>query len=774
MTRNTKNNVLAAGLIVALLCGASLAARAAEEPVKPEHRAANPPRGASVAATESPGADTLIQLGLADARQRLQEMLAQREARYQAWGRPRVNVKIDPTTINHREGFRIAVVDGQIAITGGGYGGAIYGVQELGRLLEKHETMPANLKVEDQPDFPIRGATIYFMNTYLSPIPEYFHDRELLTRYLDYLHENRFNTLFVWHGHLFSQIMELPEYPDATTLSKEELAKNEAQFRWLTDECAKRNIDVLLHFYNILIPTDLAKARGIPSSYDKPNEFVSKYIGYTLERFMRQFKSVGLYICPGEALDREHQRDWFRDVIFAAAKRSGQHPLLVVRAWHCSTELLQSCREDYDRVYTELKHNDELVVSPYAELRHKGMLSKGLRHIANMHLNADVTPFRWGSWRYIHEIVNDWKTTGLSGGEIQHLVNWPWRGPSDKNRGNWPYTMDKLEPHQKLGDKSGKKLIIYERDWIWYDAFARYLWKVERDPEQDQAYWRSRLEAKFGTAEAAEALDDWYRLAGPILPNLNNLNGQISGYATTATANMTAMNTLVKDYSHYWLRPLDPWAFARYREKFGLEKPWLSAPKSRPGENTEIPYPTRVFYYVQKKLAGEDLSHYVTPDRLTETLVEMAEESLAWAKKAERAATKNKEEAARFVTDSEALILVARMYRHFHAAAIAKRLIMDTGDKEKYAAEFLREMDATLTEYEKLRGLTAGTYMFCNELKPINLNWDFGLDTLRKDFAEQKAWLKSFSKETAAPASPPSKTNPKQTPKEKKDDPVIE
>jgi hypothetical protein len=45
------------------------------------------------------------------------------------------------------------------------------------------------------------------------------------------------------------------------------------------------------------------------------------------------FPSVGLYACPGETLKSGCQLEWFRDVIFDAAKQSGKHPVIVIRDW---------------------------------------------------------------------------------------------------------------------------------------------------------------------------------------------------------------------------------------------------------------------------------------------------------------------------------------------------------------------------------------------------------------------------------------------------------
>ena len=45
----------------------------------------------------------------------------------------------------------------------------------------------------------------------------------------------------------------MPKYPEAGDLTPDESRRNQAQFRWFIQECARRNIRVLLHFYNIHI-----------------------------------------------------------------------------------------------------------------------------------------------------------------------------------------------------------------------------------------------------------------------------------------------------------------------------------------------------------------------------------------------------------------------------------------------------------------------------------------------------------------------------------------
>jgi len=55
----------------------------------------------------------------------------------------------------------------------------------------------------------------------------------------------------------------------------------------------------------------------------KPTPLLKDYTGYCIERFVSEFPSVGLYICPGESLELEQTPGWINDVIFAAVKRAG-------------------------------------------------------------------------------------------------------------------------------------------------------------------------------------------------------------------------------------------------------------------------------------------------------------------------------------------------------------------------------------------------------------------------------------------------------------------
>ena len=247
--------------------------------------------------------------------------------------------------------------------------------------------------------------------------------------------------------------------------------------------------------------------------YSKPNDFVKKYVRYALGRFLSEFHSVGLYVCPGEALNQQYTAEWIRDVILAAAKDSKQNPTIVVRVWGLDADGFKKlCVPEYENLYTELKHNVEMIVSPVPDPRHAQWKNVAKKHIVNLHEVADIKPFRWGSPLFIHEMVSEWKKAGLDGAECYGLISW-----------RWPYSLDKLEPQQTSFWPQGKKLLSFERDAIWFEALGRYLWKVDRPRQEEAAYWTGRFAEQFGNETAGRQILEWYDTTGPVLPGLQNL-----------------------------------------------------------------------------------------------------------------------------------------------------------------------------------------------------------------------------------------------------------
>ena len=655
--------------------------------------------------------------------------------------------------LGHPEAFRIRSADGKTTVEGGSCVALCYGV----RAWLEDEYEPEQM---DKPDFEIRGTTLWLggevVGGRIAPYRSgfdatrlpWFFDRVFMTRYLELLAAARYNTLFVWASHPFPYILDLPDYPGATKLTPEQLRQNQEQFRWFTAECARRGIRVLLHFYNIHLPETLAdKFRAHPSwgaaAVTKPTPESARYYKYVLARYFREFESVGLYICPGETLGTAHQLAWFRDVIFAAARESGQNPPLVLRDWTMDMGFRAQIGGLYENCYSELKHNDESFTSPVPDRRHEQWRGVLKGHVVNLHgPPMDLQPMRWGSPVLIRETVSQWRSLGfVKGAEVYALSCF-----------DWPLTQDKLEPkqHGYREQVQGRTLLSLDRDAIYLHAFGRYLWRSRRDEQAERTYWQNYLARKFQSPEVGKLLYQWYVMTGPISPGMQNLTAVKFGnfWATVMLQNQAVDQILnarqqIDDVpvtltrpagltgQLYYSQPVDLGFFQRYQARYAL--PALTQRLSMP-----------VAQYARELEAGRTVTDAMTPDRVCDLLCELAAEALATARAAQQAgqATAAAEELGRFVSDSEMYLLATEALRHKVRAAILKARLLQNG-KADLGEAFLKHLEQSVAVYEKLAELTSRTYRHGNDLMGRHWNKE-GLAEFRQDLAAQRKWLEAF------------------------------
>src|SRR5690606_19429766 len=79
----------------------------------------------------------------------------------------------------------------------------------------------------------------------------------------------------------------------------------------------------------------------------------------------------------------------------------------------------------------------------------------------------------------------------------------------------------------------------WQRDWIWFEAWARYAWNPDVSPQEDRAYWISRLAERFGSTNAAAKLLDAFNEAGEVAPMLIRRFGITEGNRQTLSLGMT-------------------------------------------------------------------------------------------------------------------------------------------------------------------------------------------------------------------------------------------
>jgi hypothetical protein len=694
--------------------------------------------------------------------------------------------------LGHLEAYRLTRGEGgEVVIEHQSPLGAIYGA------LAVVENEAADGRIE-RPDFAVRGSTLCLMNyntggydtEFSKKKAPWFFDRDLMTSTLDTFVAARLNTLFLWADHLFPYLLELPKYPEACELSPGELRSNYEQFLWLTTECQRRGIQVLLHFYNIHVSAPFAAAHGIEKAPTKPTPLLCDYLRYALTHYFAEFPNVGLYICPGETLKPEDQLEWFREVIFAAAIESGKRPLLVIRDWMMDMDFRGRLTELYDNVQSELKHNDESFTSPFPDVRHLDWENQATGHVVNAaHGPAmDLVPMRWACPTFIQEASANWKKLGfVTGVGFYGLSFW-----------DWPHTLDKVESDGGMSPKPGSpRLLTLDRDALYYAAFGRYLWQSSRDPQVEQTFWDGWLASRFGSEEVGRLLTTWHTVTGPISPGMQNVTATIFGnfWPSVYLLNQWVDSILSsrkrigekpatltiptgKSGLTYYSQPVDAWTVERYECEFGpldTSKPIETYPefekyKSRMGiPDLEHRISMPVMEYAARLNARQAVTEAMTPDRLCDLLVELSEEGLGLARRALNAGAlpETRPELERFVSDSQMYVLSTKALRHKVLAAILKgRMLLDSdgalGTVEVLMKPFLEHMEASVVVYRELVDLTVTTYYrgdrepgaILHEQREMPFNggphWQETLPQFEEDLRRQQLWMQSVTKPALA------------------------
>jgi hypothetical protein len=445
-----------------------------------------------------------------------------------------------------KEAFLLRRVGNTILVVGYDSSGVLYGAMELASRVRAAHALPAALDYEDHPRLKLRGTAIGMQKpeiTYEGAEYDYrytpeefpfFYDKAAWTKYLDQLADERINTLYLWNGHPFTSLLKLPKYPEAQELPTAQLEQNIEMFRWLTTEADKRGIWVLQGFYNIHLSHTFAKAHGVPFHLSAPTPLASEYTRYCISEFIRQYPNVGLFMTLGEALGPHYGAEWLaktiipgvRDGLAEQAKELGHavpEPPIVVRA-HATDiyDVMAAAKPLYGNIDTMFKWNGESLTwtnvrGPVKDEFEKLVAASNIE-IANIHLLSNLEPFRWGDPDFIRQTILNFVGIGIGGAHVYPLRYW-----------DWPYTADNTTP----------RLMQTDRDWIWYQSWARYAWNPDRDPAKEHAYWVGQFAERFGNAEAGEHLLAAYELSGICAPKLLPRIGITEGNREVLSLGMT-------------------------------------------------------------------------------------------------------------------------------------------------------------------------------------------------------------------------------------------
>ena len=595
-----------------------------------------------------------------------------------------------------KEGFSITSTKGVIIIQGTDNSGALYGCLELANRIKATKKLPENISFTDQPEMVLRGSCIGVQKpTYLPGrgvyeypyTPETFpwlYDKKLWIKYLDSMVENKMNSLYLWNGHPFASLVKLKEYPFAVEVDDAIFKKNEEMFSFLTTEADKRGIWVIQMFYNIIVSKPFAEHYKIKTQdRNRPIiPYIADYTRKSIAAFVEKYPNVGLMVALGEAMEGVGQDDidWFTKTIIPGVKDGlkalgkTEEPPIVLRAHDTDApSVMEAALPLYKNLYTEAKYNGEALTTytprgPWAEL-HRKLASLGSVQIENIHIMANLEPFRYGSADFIQKCVL--AMHNVHHGNGLHLY-------PESSYWDWPYTADKTSP----------RLLQIDRDWIWYKTWARYAWNCHRNRNDEINYWSNVIGSKYGTdPKNGRNILTAYEQAGEIAPKLLRRFGITDGNRQTLTLGMF-MSQLINPY------------------RYGLFTLLY---------NSEGPEGEMLTEYAEKEWKKE--KHIgETPVQVINEVKEHGQKAVSAIESAAPSIKNNKEEFARIKNDMHIYDALANNYAEkAEAALLVLRYKYSNDIKDLQKA--LPHLEKSLLFFKKLVDLTKNTYLYANSMQ---------------------------------------------------------
>lgn len=596
-----------------------------------------------------------------------------------------------------KEGFTISSAkEDIIIISGSDYSGALYGCMELADRIRTSGKLPDHISFSDAPQMVLRGECIGLQkSTYLPgrKVYEYpytpetfpwFYDKALWIRVLDSMVMNRMNSLYLWNGHPFASLVRLKDYPYAVEVDDATFKKNEEIFSFLTKEADRRGIWVIQMFYNIIVSKPFAEKHGIVTQ-DRNRPIIPLIADYTrksIAAFVEKYPNVGLMCALGEAMEGVGQDDidWFTKTIIPGVKDGlkalgkTEEPPIVLRAHDTDApSVMAAALPLYKNLYTEAKYNGEALTTytprgPWAQL-HQKLAGLGSVQIENVHIMANLEPFRYGSPDFIQKSVQ--AMHNVHHGNGLHLY-------PQASYWDWPYT----------ADKTNQRLLQIDRDWIWYKAWSKYAWNANRDSVEESNYWGNELAKRYGTdLSQAKNILEAYEQQGEIAPKLLRRFGITDGNRQTLTLGMF-MTQLINPY------------------RYGLFTLLY---------NSEGPEGEMLTEYAEKEWKKE--KHIgETPVQIINEVKDHGAKAIAAIEKASLSVKLKKDEFARLKNDMHIYNALANNYAEKASAALdvlRYKYSNDINDLEKG----YRHLQKSLDWYKKLVDLTRNTYLYANSMQ---------------------------------------------------------
>ena len=592
------------------------------------------------------------------------------------------------------EGFTIEKKGKKITITGNDGPGVIYGVNRLKEYYLMNRSYEGLTTITEAPEMVLRGACVGLQKTVYLPghrvyeypyTPEnfpWFYDKALWIKYLDMLAADNMNTVYLWNGHPFASLVKLDEYPFAPEVDDATMQKNQNMFSFLVDEADRRGIRVIQMFYNIILSKPFADHYGLKTQdRNRPiTPLISDYTRKSIAAFVQKYPKVGFLVCLGEAMATiDDDVKWMKETIIPGIKdglkASGRtdEPPIILRSHDTDGPLvLKESLPLYPNIYTMSKYTGESLTTyepggPWGET-HRQLAEAAPVHIDNVHILANLEPWRWSSPAFTQKTVQAMHRVHHSKG--LHLY-------PQASYWDWPYTADKLA--------DGSRQLQIDRDWMWYKVWGRYAWNSNRGEDKD--YWLQQLSVYYGIKhDAARQILEAYDESGEIAPKLLRRFGITEGNRQTLLLGMK-MSELVNPYK-YTIYP-------GFYESCG-------------------PQGEKLIEYVEKEWKQQSHEGELPLD-IVNQCVAHGEKALA-AISSVNGVTRHSHEFLRLQNDMRCYDLFARSFR---AKVLAAQQVLNYkwSKKVEYLDAAVPLLEISLENWRKLAAVTGDTYLYANSMQ---------------------------------------------------------
>ncbi len=237
----------------------------------------------------------------------------------------------------------------------------------------------------------------------------------------------------------------------------------------------------------------------------------------------------------------------------------------------------------------------------------------------------------------------------------------------------------------------------WNRDWIWFEAWARYAWNPDVPAAEDRAYWTGRLADFYGCdTNAAGKILDAYNAAGEVAPMLIRRFGITEGNRQTLSLGMT-LDQLVNP--------------KRYN---AISELWES--QAPPGE--------RLDEYIEKEKAGQ-LHTGETPVSVISDVIVFSMAADSAIKAAAPSVTRNRDEFQRLLNDVQCIETLAAFFA-VKLPAVGAVLFQQGTTNALDAKTVEKALQSSVDAFAQLTKLTEKTYRFANSMQTGHRKIPFG------------------------------------------------